>query len=201
MNFSVASSSSLVVTPGRAFERSNRRQRAWIFPASAIASICSEVLRTIMPRYMVPSSHPLLFLAAQGRKDPVDQLLDLVRAVGAVHMVEDATLLVVADQRLGLLPVLGEAVLDHVGLVVFADDQLAAVDGAAPLLLRRVELDMVDVARVLLARAAPAQPAHDLILRDVDQDRGGHFPPQLLHLLVQRLGLGHGARKAVEDEA
>jgi hypothetical protein len=29
-----------------------RRQRAWIAPAAAIASICALVLRMIMPRYM-----------------------------------------------------------------------------------------------------------------------------------------------------
>src|SRR5882757_7165435 len=78
MNFSAASSSSLVVTPGRAFERSMRRQRAWILPASAMASICSEVLRMIMPRYM-SVSHPLLFLAAKRGEDPVDVFLDFVR--------------------------------------------------------------------------------------------------------------------------
>src|SRR5215218_6083744 len=94
MNFSAASSSSLVVTPGRALERSMRRQRAWIFPASAISSICSEVLRMIMPRY-ISVSHPLLFLAAEGGEDSVNCLLDLVRGFAAVHVVEDATLLVV----------------------------------------------------------------------------------------------------------
>src|SRR3954451_353629 len=140
-----------------------RRQRAWILPASAIASICSEVLRMIMPRYM-PVSHPLLFLATKGREDPVDALLHLVRGLRTVHVVEDATLLVIVDQRLCLLLVLLEAVLDHVGLVVIADDQLAAVDVADALLLRRVELDVVDVARVLLAGAPTAEPAQDLVL-------------------------------------
>src|SRR5882757_2741890 len=113
MNFSAASSSSLVVTPGLVCERSMRRQRAWILPASAIASICSEVLRMIMPRYMVSSSHPLLFLPAQGGKDSVDQLLDLIRGATAVNLIQDATLLVVVDQRLGLLPVLHQAIFDH----------------------------------------------------------------------------------------
>src|SRR3954466_2548642 len=87
MNFSAASSSSLVVTPGRALERSMRRQRAWILPASAISSICSEVFRMIMPRYMVPSSHSLLFLAAEGGEDPVDSLLHLVGRFASVPMV------------------------------------------------------------------------------------------------------------------
>src|SRR5215208_5347523 len=202
MNFSAASSSSLVVTPGRALERSIRRQRAWIWPAAAIASICSEVLRMIMPRYTTQTlSHPLLFLTAERGDDPVNPLLDLVWRHGPVDLVEDALILVVRDERLGLLPVLREAVLDHLGLVVIADDQLAAVDVADPLLLRRVELDVIDVARVLLARAPSAQSAHDLLLRDLDQDGGGHLSVQLLHLGVERLGLRHGAWEAVEDEA
>src|SRR3954469_7486193 len=163
MNFSAASSSSLVVTPGRTLERSIRRQRAWIRPASAISSICSEVLRMIMPRY-ISVSHPLLFLAPKGREDSVDALLHLVGTLRAVHLVQDATLLVIVDQRLGLLLVLLEAVLDHLGLVVVADDQLALIDVAYALLLRRVEFEVVDVTRVLLAGAAPAQPADDLLL-------------------------------------
>src|SRR4051794_36956268 len=201
MNFSAASSSSFVVTPGRALERSMRRQRAWILPASAISSICSEVFRMIMPRYMGPSSHSLLFLAPEGGEDPVDQLLDLVGSLASVHVIEDATVLVVTDERLGLLPVLREPVLDHLGLVVIADEQLGAVDVADALLLRRVEFDVVDVARVLLAGATAPEAAHHLVLGDVDQDRGGHLAPQILHLLVESLGLWNGAREAVEDEA
>src|SRR4029079_11870488 len=152
MNFSAASSSSLVVTPGRALEPSIRRQRAWILPASAIASICSDVLRMIMPRYMFPtSSHPLLFLAAKRGEDAVDPLFHRIRRPLAVHMIEDATFLVIVDQGLSLLAVGGQAVLDHVRLVVVTDDQLGAVDVADALLLRRVEVDVIDVARVLLA--------------------------------------------------
>src|SRR5829696_10310662 len=160
MNFSAASSSSFVVTPGRALERSIRRQRAWIVPASAISSICPEVLRWIMPRY-ISVSHPLLFLATERREDSVDALLHLVGALSAVHLVQDATVLVIGDQRPGLVFVLVEAVLDHLGLVVVAGDQPAGVEIADPLLLRRVELDVIDVTRVLLARPAATEPAHD----------------------------------------
>ena len=52
MNRSAARSSSSVVTPGRTFERSIFRQRAWIAPAAAICSICSGLLRMIPPRYI-----------------------------------------------------------------------------------------------------------------------------------------------------
>src|SRR5262245_40556227 len=106
MYFSAASSSSLVVTPGRARERSICRQRAWIRPASAISSICSEVFLMIMPRYMVPSpSHALLFLAPQSGKDPMDPLFDLVGGLRSVYVVEYPALLVVVDQRRRLLAI------------------------------------------------------------------------------------------------
>src|SRR5512139_1700610 len=202
MNFSAASSSSLVVTPGRALERSIRRQRAWIFPASAIASICSEVLRMIMPRYTGESlSYLHLLLATEGGEQGVDALLDLIGWTLSGQAVEDATLLVIGDQRLGLLAVLREAVLDHLGLVVVADDQPGAVEVADALLLRRVELDVVDVGRVLLAGATTSQPAHDLLLGDVDQDGRRDLPVQLDHPGVEGLGLRPGAGETVEDEA
>src|SRR3954468_1589505 len=186
MNFSAASSSSLVVTPGRAFDRSIRRHRAWILPASAISSTCADVLRKIMPRYISPS---LLFLSAEGRDDPVNPLLDLVRGLPAIHAVQDATLVVVVHQGLGLFAVLREAILDHLRLVVVADDQVGAVDVADPILLRWVELDVVDVARVLRAGAASAEPAQNFLLRDLDQDDRRHLPAKLRHLRVQRLSL------------
>src|SRR5262245_54564389 len=198
MNFSAASSRSLVVTPGRAFERSIRRQRAWILPASAISSICAEVFLRIMPRYI---SHPLLFLSAEGGDYPVDPLLDLVGCLLSVHAVEDATFVVVVDQLRGLLAVLREAVLDDVRLIVVADDQLRPVEVADALLLRRVELDVVDVAGVLLAGTAAAEAPEDLLLGDVDEEHRGDLPPQAGHLRVQGLGLRESAREAVEDES
>src|SRR5215204_4131575 len=201
MNFSAASSSSLVVTPGRAFERSIRRQRAWIEPAAAMASICSEVLRMIMPRYMIRSRSNLhLLLAAEGGEHGVNALLDLVGRRLALDVVEDAVLLVVVDHRLGLLAVLVEPVPDHLRFVVVAHDQLAAIDVTDAFHLRRIELDVEDVA-LRLAGAPAAQAAKDLVLGDVDQDGGGDLPPQLFHLRVEGLRLGKRAREAVENEA
>src|SRR5258705_12950369 len=52
---------------------------------------------------------------------------------------QQALVVVELDQRLGLLVVLLEPVADHVGPVVVADDQLAAVDVANVLPLRRGE--------------------------------------------------------------
>src|SRR6476620_5796192 len=202
MNFSAASSSSLVVTPGRALERSIRRQRAWILPASAISSICADVLRMIMPRYMIQTVSYLHLLFATQRADQgVNPLLHLVRRQLSVHRLQDAAVLVVINQRLGLLAILGPAVLDPLGPVVLADGQLGPVDVADTLLLRRVELEVVDVAGVLLAGATTAETAQDLIRRDVDQDHCGDHPSQLLHLRVQRLGLGNSAGETVKDKA
>src|SRR3954451_21076820 len=98
MYFSAGSSSSLVVTPGRALERSIRRQRAWIFPSSAMASICADVLRMIMPRYMIQTvSYLHLLFATQGADQGVDPLLHLVRWQLSVHGLQDAAVLVVID--------------------------------------------------------------------------------------------------------
>ncbi len=63
-----------------------------------------------------------------------------------------------------------------------------------------IELGVEDVALVL-ARAPASEPAHDLVVVDVDEDRRGQLAPEALHLLVERLGLAGGAREAVEDEA
>ncbi len=76
----------------------------------------------------------------------------------------------------------------------------AAVEVADSLLLGRVELDVEDVA-ALGAGAPPTEPADDLVVGDVDQQHRVDDPAQLRQLGVECLGLGHGARKAVEDEA
>src|SRR6476469_4889122 len=200
MNFSGSSSSCFVVTPGRALERSILRQRAWMSPAAAIASICSEVLRMIIPRYMVLSvSHTLLVLSAQSREHRVNPLLDLVGWMLALHPLEDPLVLEVVDQWLGLLVVLREAVLDHLWLVVVADDQLASVEVADSILRRGVEVEVIDVARVLLAGAAAAEAADDLLFRDFDQDRGGQVAMELTHLRLERLSLRERAGEAVQD--
>ena len=94
-----------------------------------------------------------LFFHPQGREqgpDPVPHLFRLQRAVDAL---EDAELLVEVDERLRLLVVGLEAMADHLGLVVVADDQSGAADVADALVLRRVEVDVEDVA-VLGAGAA-----------------------------------------------
>ncbi len=50
MNFSTASSSSLVVTPSRTFDATRRIVRAWTAPAAAIFSISAGVFLMITRR-------------------------------------------------------------------------------------------------------------------------------------------------------
>ena len=121
----------------------------------------------------------------------------LARAVDPPHQ---PLLVVVVDQRLGLLVVDAQPVADHVRLVVVALDQTRAVLIADALVLGRVELDVVVVAG-LHAHPPAREPADDLLVGHVDQQRRGDPAAQLGQLLVERLGLLDRARKAVEDEA
>src|SRR5436190_19531620 len=136
MNLAAAWSSSAVVTPGRHFDRSIRRHRAWIAPAIAICSICSGVLTMIPPRYKVPTLRFLFH--PQRRQRRADRLVDRVRRRRPVDPIEQAALLVVGDQRLGLVVVAIEAVADDLRLVVVADHERFAADVAGPLALGRV---------------------------------------------------------------
>src|SRR5436190_14178040 len=122
-----------------------------------MASICSEVLRTIMPRYMIQTvSYLHLLLAPQRAEHGVNPLLDVVGRELSLDPLQDASLLVVVDQGLRLLAVLREAVLDHLGLVVVTNGQLRPVHVADALLLGWVEFDVIDVARILLAGSTTA---------------------------------------------
>jgi hypothetical protein len=95
--------------------------------------------------------------------------------------------------------VLGEAVADHLGLVIVADLEPCAAEVADALLGGRIELDVEDVS--LLGADPPAAEApHDLVVRDVDQERRGQAATELAHLRVECLGLAGGTREAVEDE-
>src|SRR5688572_26512064 len=119
MNLSPARSRSPVVTPGRHIPRSIARQPATISPASAITSISSGVLRTIIG---------LELQAGERGANLVTHLLGVARSVDAP---QHALAIVVVDQGLRLLLVLLQAVLDDLGLVVLALDQAAAVHVAA----------------------------------------------------------------------
>src|SRR6266545_2418688 len=154
-----ASSSSAVVMPGWHFERSMRRQRAWIAPAAAIRSICSWVFLIINAR----RGFLQLFLHAQGGEQGTDPVVDLVRPQRAVDPPQQPVALVVGHQRLRLRVVLLEAVANDLGLVVIAALQAGAADVANALVLGRIELEVEDVP-LLDARAAAAEAAYDLVV-------------------------------------
>src|SRR5829696_6830141 len=123
MKRSAASSSSPVVIPGRALERKRRWHLASTGPQ------------------------------AQGGQGGADVAVDVVLGALAVEAPQQAPLVIELDQRLGLLVVDGKPPADGLLLVVVALDQPRAVLVAGVGVLRRVELEVVDVA-VLLAYPA-----------------------------------------------
>src|SRR5215211_4132555 len=194
MKRSAASSSSAVVTPGRALRRSMSWQRTSTRPAAAIFSISSGLLRMIAIGYLE------LRLETEGRERRPHVVVDLLRRPRAVEAAQEALVLVVLDQRLGLLVVDGESVADRLRLVVVPLDQPRAVLVADAVVLRGVELDVVDVL-VLHADPPPGQAPDHLLVRDVDQEGGGQRAPVLPEGPVEHLRLLGRARKAVEQES
>src|SRR3712207_5280922 len=146
MKRSAASSSSFVVTPGRTFDSSSRWQRTSTSPAAAIFSISAGDFLMIMPG--APSALDLV-LESERRDRRPQVVVDLGRVAAAVEAAQRARLLVVVDERLGVLVVDAEALLDRLGLVVVALDELRPVDVAHALVLRGVRVHVVDVALLL----------------------------------------------------
>ena len=116
MYFSAAASSSPVVTPARILPASRSIVRTWISPALAMASISAGVFLTITGS-----------LRAGGRERGADEVVDLVRRPRAVEAPQQPSLLVVVDERLGLLMVGREPLLDRLVLVVLALEERLAV--------------------------------------------------------------------------
>src|SRR5689334_11102903 len=112
MKRSAAWSSSSVVTPGRTLPASRSIVRTRISPARAILSISAGVFLMIMGSET--------FFEPQRREGGPDVIVDLGGAAGAVEAPQQPLVLVVVDQRLGLLMVGREALLHHLGLVVLA---------------------------------------------------------------------------------
>src|SRR5262245_27973215 len=110
MKRSAASSSSAVVTPGRAFLRRISCVRTSTRPAAAIFSISSGVLRWITGSELCFES-----LRSQCGTYPIVHLVGRARAVEANQQISPG---VPVDQRLGLLVIDRQALADSVRLVV-----------------------------------------------------------------------------------
>src|ERR687895_211666 len=118
MNFSAAWSSSSVVTPGRTLPASRSIVRTRMSPARAILSISAGVFLTII-------GSEALF-EAQRRERGADVVVDLGRGPRAVEAPQQALLIVVVDERLGLRVVDLEPRPDLAGVVVLAAEQRLA---------------------------------------------------------------------------
>src|SRR4051794_7694814 len=207
MYFSAASSRSAVVTPSRTFDSSSLSVRTRMAPAAAILSISAGGLRVITARYRVrararraaggPRSEHVLHAERLDRRAEV--VVDLGRAARAVEAAQDVAVVVVLDERRGLVAVDVEPRADRLLAVVLALVQRLAVDVAAVVVPRRVVLDVVHVA--VRAHAPPRQPPHDVVGRHVDEERRAQAAAHALERLVERLRLLGRAREAVEQEA
>src|SRR3954454_17793732 len=113
MNFSAAPSSSAVVTPGRILPASRSMVLTRIAPAAAILSISAGDFLTIMTTSET-------FFEAQRRERRSDVVVHLDLVAGAVEPAQQPAPLVVVLQRLGLLMVRLEPLLDLLGLIVVA---------------------------------------------------------------------------------
>src|SRR6476619_2661536 len=129
MNFSAAASRSAVVTPGRSLLSTRARVFTRISPAAAILSISSGVF------LMITRGSQLVF-QAQCCHGSADVIVDLSLVPAPVEATQEALLLVVVDDRLGLVVVDVEPVLDRVGLVVVALDETGSVLIADAFVLR-----------------------------------------------------------------
>src|SRR5437762_96472 len=101
MNRSAARSSSLVVTPGRTLPASRFIVRTRIAPAAAMRSTSSGLFLMITGCSPRGSSLDVLLEAERGDHRP-DVVVNLVRRSGAVDPAQQALLVVVLDQGLGL---------------------------------------------------------------------------------------------------
>src|SRR5919206_1544913 len=196
MNRSAASSSSAVVTPSRTLDSRRRSVCTRMTPAAAMRSISCGVFLMITARR---ESRALeLVLQAERRDRRSDVVVHLGGRARPVEAAQEVALVVVLDERGGLLLVDLEALADRLLAIVLALLERLAVDVADALALRRVELDVVHVA--VRAHPAAGEPAHDLVGRHLDEQRGRQAAAELGHLLLERLGLRHVAREAVEQE-
>src|SRR3954468_15009083 len=148
MYFSAARSRSSVVTPSRTLPSRSLSVRTRMAPAAAILSISSGVLRMITARYRVRARRrrplELVLHAQRGDRGP-EVVVDLGRAAGAVEAVQDVALVVVVDERRGLVAVDLQAAAHRLLAVVLALAERLAVDVADLGVLRRGVLGGIGV--------------------------------------------------------
>src|SRR5215217_334780 len=159
-------------------------------------SICSGVLRMITA---FESRALKLFLHAEGGEHRPDPIADLVRSWEPVNPAKQGALLVVAHERLGLLVIGAEPPANHLGLVVIAELKPRAADVTHALVLRGIELHVKDVA-FLHAHTATAEAPDDLLVWNIDHDRGGELTSELTKFRIERLALSDRPGESIEDE-
>src|ERR1700674_3313366 len=202
MRRSAILSSSIVLTPGWHASLSGGSTDASRLPERAMRSISWAVFRLIIASSscafgrLRPPTRPSADLPGErGGGDGGHHLpAYLIDCAHAVDLRNQALAAVVVEHRDRLLEVDLDAGLDRLCLVVLALHQAAAV-GSANGGARRVG--------ALAHRAdEPARQAAEQLL-EVDLEVQDAVEPaaQFVHQLVERLGLGDGAREPVDDEA
>ena len=133
-------------------------------------------------------------------EDTEQALPDSARLLAGVDALPDASLLVVVDDRTGLVVVGSQALLKGIGVVVGSLDKRFTGDIVSHGVLRRVENLVVGAAGCRVNQTASDSGNKELIVNaELDGVLEGHLP-RSKHL-VEALGLGNCAREPVKDES
>ncbi len=177
------------MTPSRTLPSISLIVRTRIAPAAAILSISSGVLRMITAR---SSSRSVAIVARMWSWTSVGERVPSKRRSRPRSRRSRSAARSARGRPARRLRIVS-------GLSSSRWTSCGAVDVADALALGRVELDVVDAARP--ADATARQAAHDLVVGHLDEQDGGELAPELVELVVERLGLADRAREAVEQEA
>src|SRR5829696_6928898 len=187
MNDSASTSRSMVDIPAFTSRRSNATVAARIFPPSAIKSISRTLLSWITCRCLASSGGER---AERARRDV------LYGSYGIDDGDASAVVLVPLEHGRRLTLVDGQPVADRVRLVVGPANQAPAI-----LVARAAGLAARIRRLAALADRAAREPAHDLLVGDVEAEHGLHLLTQLLADRGEPLGLRHRPNDAIEQNA